>query len=282
MGTAAAHRSTGPGNYADRLQVERQTFWYALSLAFFVCAMLSKTVACSLPAAMLLLVWWKNGGVKWRDVRPLLPFFVIGLALAVNTMLMERSRVGAVGEDWSFSLAERVLIAGRATWFYATKLLWPSNLTFIYPRWEIDAGSWAQWLFPLGAAVLVATAWVMRNRIGRGPLVAILFFGGTLVPALGFVNVYPMRFSFVADHFQYLASIGLIALAGTALARHRLVERASYALPVLLGVLTWRQAHVYRDLETLWTDTIARNPSAWLAHNNLAKMALLRGDLKSL
>ena len=263
---------------ADLPEGRRQTFWYALSLAFFVCAMLSKTIACSLPAAMLLVVWWKNGRVNWRNVRPLVPFFAIGIALAVNTALMERTRVGAIGDDWSFSLAERALIAGRATWFYATKLLWPSSLTFIYPRWEIDAGNWIQWLFPLGAVALVGALWVARSRIGRGPLVAVLFFGGTLVPALGFVNVYPMRFSFVADHFQYLASIGLIALGAAVLVRHRSVERAAYALPVLLGVLTWRQAHVYRDLETLWTDTIEKNPSAWLAHNNLGTVLLDRSD----
>jgi hypothetical protein len=180
---------------------------------------------------------------------------------------MERTRVGAFGPEWSFSLAERTLIAGRALWFYAAKLVWPAQLTFIYPRWEIDAGDWTQWLYPIGACVIVAGAFALRRRVGRGPLVAILFFGGTLVPALGFVNVYPMRFSFVADHFQYVASVGLIALAATGLSRIPL--NASIALPLALAVLTWRQTAIYRDLETLWTDTLAKNPAAWLAHNNL-------------
>ncbi|HWP70278.1 MAG TPA: tetratricopeptide repeat protein [Gemmatimonadaceae bacterium] len=270
----ATHRSTGVP------LVERARWWYTISLALFVCAMLSKTVACSLPAAMLLVVWWKKGRVQWGDVRPLVPFFVIGLALAVNTALMERTRVGAVGNDWSFGPAERLLIAGRAVWFYAMKLLWPANLTFIYPRWEINAGSWMQWLFPLGAAALVSTAWASRHRIGRGPVVALLFFGITLVPALGFVNVYPMRFSFVADHFQYLAMIGPIALVAAVIARYGVAERAAFVLPLLLGVLTWRQTGVYRNLETLWTDTIAKNPSAWLAHNNLGNVLLDRGDLQ--
>ena len=252
--------------------------WYWLSLFWFVCAMLSKTVAASLPAAMLLVVWWKTGRIQWRDVQPLLPFFVLGAGLAANTAFMEQTRVGATGPEWEFTPAERVLIAGRAVWFYAARLLWPANLTFIYPRWQLDTGSIAQWLFPIGAAIAVISAFVMRHRIGRGPLVALLFFGGTLLPALGFVNVYPMRFSFVADHFQYIAGIGLIALAAAGLSWNRLVARASFALPLLLGILTWRQSHVYRDLETLWTDTIARNPSAWLAHNNLGTLLLDRGD----
>jgi tetratricopeptide (TPR) repeat protein len=209
----------------------------------------------------------------------LLPFFALGLALAFNTALMERTRVGAIGADWSFSPAERILIAGHAVWFYLQKLLWPVNLTFIYPRWEISSTSLAQWLFPVSAAAVLVCLWLARHRIGRGPLVAALFFGGTLLPALGFVNVYPMRFSFVADHFQYLAMIGPIALIAALLSQNRVVERSAFVLPLLLGALTWRQTLVYRDLETLWTDTIAKNPAAWLAHNNLGNVLLDRGDV---
>ena len=253
--------------------------WYFISLFFFVCAMLSKTVACSLPAAMLLIIWWKTGRITRRDALVLAPFFAIGLALAANTALMERTRVGAVGSEWSFTFTERLLIAGRAVWFYAGKLFWPTNLTFIYPRWQIDAGSWSQWLFPVAATAVVCFLWLVRHRIGRGPLVAVLFFGGTLIPALGFVNVYPMRFSFVADHFQYFASVGLIALAAELLTRKTPVARAALVLPLALGVMTWRQSLVYRDLETLWTDTIRKNPSAWLAHNNLGNIHLERGDV---
>jgi Tfp pilus assembly protein PilF len=117
-------------------------------------------------------------------------------------------------------------------------------------------------------------------------LVAVLFFGGTLFPALGFFNVYPMRYSFVADHFQYLASIGLIVL-GVAVA-HRLVTgtraktiRATFAAVVLimLGTLTFLQSKVYADLETLWTDTIQKTPDAWLAHNNLGNLLRDKGNV---
>ena len=253
--------------------------WYVVSLLLFICALLSKTVTVSLPAALLLIVWWKRGRIPWSDVRPLLPFFAIGVLLATNTALMERTRVGATGTDWSFTLADRILIAGRALWFYASKLVWPTNLTFIYPRWTVDAGDFAQWLYPIGVVVAVTAAWLMRGRIGRGAIVALLFFGGTLVPALGFFNVYPMRFSFVADHFQYLASIGLITLGAVGL--HARLPRISLVIPIALAVLTWRQARVYHGLETLWSDTIARNPNAWLAHNNLGNVLLDRSQTDS-
>ena len=194
----------------------RRRYYYAAALVLFVGALLSKTVTCSLPAALALVVWWKKD--RWlKELYPLAPFFLVGIALGLASAWFERHQVHAQGGDWSFTFADRILIAGRAMWFYPGKIFWPSPLTFIYPRWVIAASVWWQWLFPAGALVVVGGLWAARRRIGRGALVAVLFFGGTVLPALGFANVYPMRFSFVADHFQYLASLGMISL-GVAIA----------------------------------------------------------------
>ncbi len=259
---------------------------YAGALALFLAALLSKTVATSLPAALLLIRWWRRGELRVSDIVPLLPFFLVGAALSAQTAWIEQN-LGAHGAQWSLTFAERCLVAGRALWFYAAKLLWPANLVFIYPRWTIDAAVWWQWLYPMAAFGTVLGLWLARARIGRGPLAAVLFFAGTLTPALGFVNVYPMRYSFVADHFQYLACIGLIALAA-AVASNRLEKwerdatrrAAIYAVPlVILALLTWRQTHLYRDLETLWRETVARNPESSMAHNNLGNILLRRNDI---
>ena len=253
----------------------RRLQFYLGSLALFVFALLSKTVACSLPAALLLVRWWKNGRLRRQDVLPLLPFFAIGLGLGLCTIWIERHHVGAQGPAWSFTFIERLLIAGRALWFYAGKLFWPAKLTFIYPRWDVSVGAGWQWLFPLAAVAVVATLWWARGRIGRGPLVAVLFFAGTLFPALGFVNVFPFRYSFVADHFQYLASVGLIVLGAAGLSR--LPRFIPAALLALLAVLTWRQVGIYRDLDTLWRDTVDKNPASWMAQNNFAMVLLRKG-----
>ena len=256
---------------------------YALSLALFLAALLSKTVAASLPAAILLLLYWKRGRLRPRDVAPLVPFFVLGLVLGLATVYVEKHHVGARGMDWTLTPAERVLIAGRAVWFYAAKLVWPENLTFIYPRWTIDAGSALAWLFPGAAVAALGALWAARGRLGRGGVVAALFFGGTLVPALGFFDVYPMRYSFVADHFQYVASLGVLALLGAlgarAAARAEPPIRAGAALAVLavLAALTFRQARIYENLETLWRDTLAKNPGAWMAHHNLGGLMEQQG-----
>lgn len=267
----------------------RRHGWYALSLVLFALAMLSKTVAASLPMALLLVLWWRDGRFTRNDVIGVIPFLTLGVPLGILTVFVERHYVKAVGFDWSLSFAERVLIAGRALWFYVAKLIAPIDLVFIYPRWEIDARDPKQYLFPLAAVGLVALCWAMRRRWGRGPLAGVLFFGGTLVPALGFFDIYPMRYSFVADHFQYHASLGILALlvgvAAEALSRMRqpfgkriaTVGAAAILLP--LAVTTWRHCHNYRDLWTLWNHVIDRNPSAFIAWINRSAIHSEQGRL---
>lgn len=252
---------------ADR----RERRW--LVAAIFVGALLAKTVTCTLPVVLLLLLWWRHGRITRRDVVATLPLFAVGFVLAVVTIWMERSHVGAQGAHWDLSLPGRVLIAGRALWFYPAKLLWPHPLSFVYPRWTIDPSTWWQWLFPLAAAAVALVLWLGRGRFGRWPIVAAAGFAVTLAPALGFVDVYPMRYTFVADHYQYLASLFVIVpLAAVTVhaARSVATERAlAAAVVAALAVLTWRQTLVYADQETLWRDVIAKNPSASMAHINL-------------
>lgn len=281
----------GAGQSADVPRGRRWAF-YVLSLFLFAGALLSKTVTCTLPAVIVLVLWWRRSWVGLRDWLAVTPMFAIGAGMGLLTAWMEKRVVGADGVEWSFTFLDRCLIAGRALWFYAAKLVWPTSLTFIYPRWTIDAGQAWQYAYPAAAFLVIAALWLLRRRIGRGPLVAVLIFVGTLTPALGFFDVYPMRYSFVADHFQYLASVSLIVLmAVTAtrivrfLARHgsrTVVLPAAYVgtigLLCLLAFLVERQASIYRDIETLWRDTIAKNPDCIMARSNLACVLLERGN----
>lgn len=260
--------------------------WYGLALGLFVFGLLSKTVVATLPAALLLLIGWKRGRIGAREVLPLLPFFAVGAALAGVTVWLERAHVGAVGRDWDLSFFDRCLIAGRAVWFYLGKLLWPATLSFIYPRWKVDPGAAWQWFFPAALLAAAALLWLARRRLGLGPFVAGAFFVATLGPALGFVDVFPMRYSFVADHFQYLASLGPLALfaaLGAITVAHWPARTRwtggviALGVLALLAALTARQSESYVDLRTLWTDTLARNPEAWMAHNNLGLLLAEEG-----
>lgn len=260
-----------------RFEQERTPRRYAVATLWFVAALLTKTVTATLPAALLVVAWWRRGRLSWRDdVVPLLPWFAAGIGAGLFTVWFERVGIGAQGDDFGLGLVERGLLAGRVFWFYLGKLVWPVNLAFFYPRWDVDASVAWQYLFPIaGLALLGGLVWWQRRGGGRGPLAAFLLFGGTLFPVLGFLNVYPFVFSYVADHFQYLASLGLFALAGagidTLARRGREVQARGAAAVVLalLAVLTWRQSGHYVDSITLYRATLARNPDSWVAHHNL-------------
>jgi tetratricopeptide (TPR) repeat protein len=257
--------------------------YYRLATLLFLCALLSKTAVCCLPVVIGVLMWWKLGRITKRDVQVLLPWFAASVIMGLITMRVESPpvEVGATGRP--FSIVHGWLQAGRALWFYAGKLFWPSQLTFVYPRWNIDAGTARQNLFPLAALAVVIVLWWLRGRIGKGPLAAVLCFAAMLTPVLGFFDIYFFNFSYVADHFQYMASIGLMALAAgagaTVIQRAGPQGRAFGALVgavvlLILGVCTWRQAATYHDLETLWRDTLTKNSNAWLAHGNLGVILL--------
>jgi tetratricopeptide (TPR) repeat protein len=258
---------------------------YALSLALFGAALLSKTATVSLPAALLLVIWWKRGRLRPADVVPAVPMFLLAAAMGLLTVWIETTRGGAIGDLWSLSWIERFLVASRALTFYGAKLIWPLGLSFNYERWTIDAAVWWQHLYLFFVIALLAGLWLLRKRIGRGPIVAVLFFAGTLAPTLGFFNVYFFRYSYVADHFIYPASLGLIALFGVGTVR--LASRLGKArgvvgaivLALLLG-LSWTRARAFESMESICLDTLRQNPASWLANNNLGDVYMKRGDLE--
>jgi tetratricopeptide (TPR) repeat protein len=278
-----------------RFDRERGWGWYSLALGLFALAILSKSVTATLPGALLLLLAWRRGGLSWRrDVLPLAPWLVVGVGAGLFTAWVEQTYIGAHGGAFDLGPLRRCLLAGRIVWFYLGKLVWPTGLAFIYERWNVVA----DWRWSLGfvgvAAALAALSGT--RRLGRGPLVAMLFFLGSALPALGFFNVYPFLFSYVADHWQYLPCLGVIALAaeGSAAVALRASRRlggtagraaglasagAAAALLAVLFLLTHRQCALYRDVGTLYEDTLAKDPGCWMAHNNLGVYLMEKGSL---
>lgn len=265
--------------------------WYFAATLLFIAALLSKTVTCSLPAAILLLVWWRTSRIRLNDALPLVPMFLLGLTFAAITTKLEQTHVGAGQIDWQLSGLQRCIIAGKALWFYLAKLIAPLSLSFVYPRWSPDASSASHLAAPIAWLLMLGLLFAYRRRIGRGPATAMLFYSGTLLPALGFIDVFPFKYSFVADHFQYLGSIGPIVLftavfvrTGTARSDPTL-SRTSPLRPVLatavillLAGLTFARSFVFQSEEAVWRDTLARNDDAWSAHLNLGVLLDERGD----
>lgn len=263
---------------------------YLMALVFFVGALLSKTVTSTLPAALLIIHWFRGGEINRRYLVRLTPFLAAGVAAGLVTVWWEANIVGASGKEWALSPVHRMLLPGRVALFYIYKLLIPVNLTFIYPRWTLDPADATQWLYPISLLAVLAAAWYLRKFLGKGVFAGISFFIVALLPALGFFNVYPFQYSFVADHFQYLASIGVIAAFSGFLAyaigktgvslKNGFYSAAIIAFALGLGTLTWKQCLVYNNLETLWRDTLRKNPGAFIAHNNLGKILYNSGKFE--
>jgi tetratricopeptide (TPR) repeat protein len=299
-------RDGDPESVGPRFLVGDRERAYWTSLGLFAAALLSKTVACSMPVVALLLMWWKGRKLTKDVTLTLIPFFVIGLALAGVTVYFETFSGGvvqAIGPEWKLSPVDRILIAGRGVWFYLAKLLVPMKLTFSYPR--VTPEPW-HWIYVLAAVAVGVIAWMGRKIWGRGPAVALAYYVVTLFPALGFISVYPFRYSFVADHFQYLSGLGIIVLivasigrllgAGSDEAKEPVTKQtadsttsasAQLQAPVPSSKISWpaiaatagvliglavvshTQAEIYNSPEDLWRDTLAKNPSSWMAHDNL-------------
>ena len=225
---------------------------YLLCLALFAAALLSKSIAVTLPAALLLLRWWQAGRVTWRDAACVAPLFALALGITLADLAFYRDRIDSALD---YSLVERALIAGRALWVYAHQLVWPASLPVLYSRWDVHPGDLLGWLAIATLVALGIALWLARDRIGRGPLAGVLFFALTLSPVLGFVDFRFMKIAFVADRFQYLASIGLLAvILGVAVHLAVRLNPRSRALPVVatavlvaLGVLSWQQSWIYRN-----------------------------------
>ncbi len=247
--------------------------YYGLALICYALALCSKTTACTLPAALLLIFWLKAKRIDWSSLLQVAPFVVLGIGMGLVSIWWERYHIGTHGPEFGLGLLERILLANRALWFYAGKLLWPVHLSFSYPRWSVLATNPQDYIWPLLTIAAGVVIYLVRGRLGRATAIAALFFVATLSPMLGFIMLYTFKYSFVADHYQYLALVGPVSLASAALTR--LIRKPILAFGVgcsllsILGVLTWKQEAIYTDAETLWKATLVENPNSWMAYNNL-------------
>jgi tetratricopeptide (TPR) repeat protein len=272
-----------------RFERDGRRRWYFFALCSFLLALLSKTSVVMLPFVLLGCAWWQRGSIVRRDLVRAIPFLALSLLLGLVTLWFQYNvAIGktVVRTDSFFS---RLAGAGWAVWFYLYKAIIPYKLVFIYPRWQIDASSVVSYLpFTMLLGCLVLT-WYYRGSWGKTFLFGMGYYVVTLFPVLGFFNIYFMRYSLVADHWQYFSLIGIIALAvgvGNYVwsqsrgVLRKLLTVATLVLVSLLCMLTWRQASVYTDVETLWRDTIFKDPKAWLAHNNLGVVLRQQGRLE--
>ena len=265
---------------------QRGRQFYAAALLLYCFALAAKSTACTLPVALLLVVWLKRKPIDRGAIFSVTPFIFLALGAGLIAIWWEKYHQGT-RVLVSLAPMERLLIATRAIWFYFAKIFWPWNLIFIYPQWKIDVSDPVAYIWLAATVAVTAFLYFARRHLGRGVLIGLLFFVATLAPLLGFIMLYTFRYTFVADHYQYLACIGPIALASAAFAK--LVDRirnfqwiawsGALGAVVCLWLLTFRQTAIYHDLETLWRSTIAKDPKSWMAYNNLGVVQVEKGNL---
>jgi tetratricopeptide (TPR) repeat protein len=269
-------------------QADGKRGWYALSLIAFLAALLGKTSIVLAPVVILLCTWWQTGRIRRKDWLLTAPFFLLSLALGSVTVLFQFQR--GIGDSVTpipiGDYFERFKAAGFAIWFYLGKDLVPVHLSMVYPRWE-----YSQLTIWPSLAVLATGGilWRFRRSLGRTALFACGCYLAMALPILGFVKMSFMAYSRVADHFQYCALPVAMAVLGAigvwVCRREWTAERLWLAaatlgmVVILFGVLTWQQAAVYKDSESLWTETLRQNPEAGVAHASLARVLVERGDL---
>jgi tetratricopeptide (TPR) repeat protein len=259
---------------------------YTGSFIFYALALFSKTTACTLPIVMMLVLWSKHISIREKHWRRIIPYIVFGIMMGFVTIWWEQVR-GASASVLRLNYLERFLLAGRALWFYIGKLILPVNLTFSYPLWDVDWTKPFHYTWTLAAVFVAVLMWYYRAKIGRWPIAVVVFFVVTLAPVLGFVSIYTHYYSYVADHYVYVACIGPIALfaAAISIAWHKsnniiriIISVCLVAGLMYLCVTSWRQSHIYKDLETLWQDTLKKNPNSPLAWNNMGIILENRGN----
>jgi tetratricopeptide (TPR) repeat protein len=269
-----------------QFQSTRRKRWYLFALCSFLLALASKTSVVMLPFVLLGCAWWERGRIAPKDLLRSIPFFILSAVFGLVTVWFQYNV--AIGEDVvrAEGFFSRLAGAGWAIWFYIYKAVFPHRLSFVYPRWDIDPYSIVSYLPGLIFVVCMGVFWRYRKGWGKAPLFGLGYFAVTLFPVLGFFDINFMRYSLVTDHWQYTSIIGIIALVvgvgkrvldGWQRRPRKLVSAAAAVLVGVLGITTWSQCHIYKDVEALWRDTISKNPNAWLAHHNLGTALLAQG-----
>ena len=182
---------------------------------------------------------------------------------------------------------ERIVLAGSVLLFYSKKFFFPTDLSFFYERWTVDARGSSSG--SRRSRLCSRSHWrgASARASGRGPLAALLLFGGVLFPAMGFFNVYAMRYSWVADHFAYQAVAVFAACAVAAERPHGSFARAqrrggrsrrsAVAVLALFGALTFRHSGTSTTRGTLWKGTLERSPGCFMCHTNYGNWLMENG-----
>jgi Flp pilus assembly protein TadD len=250
----------------------RFTKHYLAALGFFVLALLSKPMAVSLPAVLLILDWHPFNRI--RSLKTLgmaflekAPFIAFGFFSAIITVFAQKA--GGALRSWEFApLSTRLIVASQSLIAYLGKLMWPLDLVPFYP-YPAEPSLWSlKYLGPIVLlAGLTAVGIVQSRKMRNLWLSAWCYYVITLLPVLGIVQVGGQS---MADRYMYLPSLGpflIIGFAAAWLSGKTLPARKGIfggvliiALLVPLSYLTVKQIGVWENGLVFWSYVIQKEP----------------------
>ncbi|MDP8215916.1 MAG: tetratricopeptide repeat protein [Candidatus Kaelpia imicola] len=265
----------------------KKSKYYLLTIIAFIAAVFSKYTAVSFAFIPLLHGFWLKGKIKKRELKLSIPFILIGLLAGLNAVFTEIYNVGARGAEWSLSYLDKMILIGKTSLFYIYKVIYPKDFIFIYPRWQIRTLDILEWLPILTLLSLISLLSLYRKRVNRAITALFTFYLISIFPASGFFNVFPMKYSYVADHFSYLSTPWIILLffaliypSYRYLLKTIKPKKSIYLKLILtitlsitaifLSIGSNRLTGNYKDEITLYKSIIAKNPGCWMANANLA------------
>jgi hypothetical protein len=252
-----------------------QKLSYAGSLACGVLALMSKPVAVTLPAVLVLLHWYAGGFKDWKGALPnkkvLLQWlpFIVGSVIVAALTLLAQTRVGTLGTLTALPVADRLDNMWLAYLAYVRRFLWPVDLCVGY-GFDPSVGRYGiLGLVPVAAVTILL--WRFRQRWPQA-LLGWLLFLVMLLPVIGLIQVGPQS---SADRYMYLPLLGLtlvLADVGRTLSRSFAprIWRAGGAMACLaLTLVSTKQAAYWQDSVTLFSRAVAVQPTFWFARLGL-------------
>lgn len=254
--------------------------WYIISLAAFLLSLLAKPAAVAWPIVALAILWVSKREKQPSPIITLAPFFLIAIALGLVTMWCQYHFAIKGDAVYQRDFAARLATAGMAVWFYLAKAVIPWPLSFVYPKWEMSPLSIVHWLPLIALAILLVVLWIFRKTWGKPFLFALVYFILLLAPVLGILKISFQRYSYVADHWQYFSLPAVTVLVSLALTKIPYSKFAATVLVLLFACLTFAQARNYHSMETIWADTLQKNPNSWVALGGLGLERMKAGQVE--
>ncbi len=251
--------------------------WYAVTALLYLCSLLGKPVAVTLPLTLLLIDYFEQRPLTRTLLIEKLPLLAIAIAFGIRSIIDQRS-FGSLGtHNVTYSFIERFALGGYAFITYLWKSILPIGLSCFYPYPPQDAsGSLpvVYYLYPLATLAVLGAVWYYRRS--RVVVFGALFFLVNIALLLQFLQVGG---AILADRYSYIPYLGLFFMAGWFISsfftpganrQYGYIALAVVgAWSLYLGTLTTQRCRAWYDTASLWRDEIEKQPLAPNAYNNL-------------